>query len=181
MIIRQAQITDAPLVARLQVKAWRDLLRGRVADKFLVGLSYDKQTDFCLRTLGRGAGSKFMYLAELQPGQVVGFLSGGPARSDNQDIMGDVYTLFVLEEYRNQGVGTLLFSAAARRFAQDGFRSFAVSVLEINPSRAFFEKMGGQVLDERVAELEGNSYVQVSYEWPLNSCALDRSVQQYAG
>ncbi len=46
-----------------------------------------------------------------------------------------------------------------------GFASMAVWVLALNPSRKFYEALGGKILAEQEIERGGESFVEIAYGW----------------
>jgi hypothetical protein len=47
-----------------------------------------------------------------------------------------------------------------------GFGSMAVWVLELNPSRRFYECLGGKAIGHQQIERGGQTFVEVAYGWP---------------
>ena len=46
-----------------------------------------------------------------------------------------------------------------------GFKSMAVWVLARNPSRKFYERLGGRVITEQQIERGGEPYTEIAYAW----------------
>ena len=72
--------------------------------------------------------------------------------------------LFVLSEYRGQGIGRALLSSVAKLAQQRGAGRLEWSVLDWNESAiAFYEKMGAEVLpDWRICRVTGSAIAQLS-------------------
>jgi GNAT superfamily N-acetyltransferase len=58
----------------------------------------------------------------------------------------DVAGLFVLPRYRRRGIGTALLVRAARWLQEDGISRVTADCHARDPSRGFFERMGGVVI-----------------------------------
>jgi GNAT superfamily N-acetyltransferase len=87
-----------------------------------------------------GAGSVFV--ADSGNG-LVGFSICGPERSGHTVYRGELYAIYVLEQYQGKGLGRQLFDAVRSRLVRDGFDSMLLWVLDRNPACAFYERMGG--------------------------------------
>ncbi len=66
-----------------------------------------------------------------------------------------MHALRVAQRYHGQGVGRQLFTAVAARLRQEGFICLVVWVLAENPARGFYERLGGELVDERRVEWPG--------------------------
>jgi GNAT superfamily N-acetyltransferase len=84
--------------------------------------------------------------------------------------------LFVLPEYRRQGIGKLLLSHLAVRAAGEGCGRLEWSVLDWNaPAIAFYERMGAEVLpDWRICRVTGASLEQ----WAVTKTSGDEGVDE---
>ena len=103
------------------------------------------------------------------PPRVVGFVTGGPARRGRRPDglgEGEIETLYVLDDWRERGLGRRLMRAAAAHLAASGCRSAFVWVLRENPSRWFYERLGGRVAAEATVRVAGTAVVQMAYVWP---------------
>lgn len=72
--------------------------------------------------------------------------------------------LFVLPEYRRQGIGKALLTNLANQAVSRGCRRLEWSVLDWNePAIAFYRRMGASVLDDwRICRAEGESLSQLA-------------------
>ena len=73
--------------------------------------------------------------------------------------------MYLLEGVQRQGLGTLLIRRFVRELRSVGFNSMAVWVLARNPSRRFYEALGGRPITERQIERGGEAYVEIAYGW----------------
>ena len=79
---------------------------------------------------------------------------------------GEIETLYVLDDWRERGLGRRLMRVAAAHLAASGCKSAFVWVLRENPSRWFYERLGGRVAAEATVRVGGTSVVQMAYVWP---------------
>ncbi len=106
-------------------------------------------------------------VAELPSGRIVGFATGGPRRgSAYADYGGELYTLYLLREHQRAGIGRRLFGSVARGLAEGGITSLLAWVLARNPSRHFYESVGGKLLGSQEIEIGGVRLEEVAYGWP---------------
>ncbi|MDA0262323.1 MAG: GNAT family N-acetyltransferase [Proteobacteria bacterium] len=161
--IRTAVPGDAERIAHVYVDTWRDAYPGMLPDKVLIGLSEPRHTTFWERQI-RSANDIVLVAEDSQSG-VVGFGSAGRIRDRKLGRDGEVYTLYLLADWRNQGIGRALVVGLFRAMAERGYASAVIWVLADNPSRFFYETMGGQLMAEKVEELWGAPVRQFAYGW----------------
>ena len=188
--IREARRDDAAGIARVHVESWRTTYRGILPDDYLASLSYADREALWGRWLdAAAAGARAVFVAEdiaaesapagtsdAPPGQtapanspanspIVGFASGGRPGRDVTDFDGELYMVYLLQSHQRRGVGKALFRRVVDWLIQDGRQSLFVWVARDNPSRAFYEAMGGRLVRERRAELFGQQIDEVAYGW----------------
>jgi GNAT superfamily N-acetyltransferase len=166
-IIRVAAPADAHGIAAVHVASWRTTYRGIVPQAYLDGLSVDARALTWQRQLGNAADHTCTYIVEDDGERIIGFAGGGPPRDGNPAYAGELYAIYLLRECQRQGIGRRLVRAVAERLAHEGMRSMLVWVLEDNPSRRFYEALGGVLLPERqYFERGGARLAEVCYGWP---------------
>ena len=77
--------------------------------------------------------------------RIVGFSSFGPVRDEGENrlLTGEIYSIYVLEEFWNLGIGRTLMENSLTALERDGFGSVKVWVLETNQRAiSFYEKFG---------------------------------------
>lgn len=166
MRIREAVLADAAAIARVHVDSWRTTYRGIVPDGYLASLSYEQRERVWQGNLSAARAEEFVYVAEKDGGPVVGFASGGPQNSGDAEYAGELYAIYLLASYQGQGIGRQLVRAIARQLLQADLPSMLVWVLVSNPSRSFYEALGGKELYEKPITIGGASLVEVAYGWP---------------
>jgi len=68
---------------------------------------------------------------------------------------GEIETLYVLDDFRDQGAGRQLLSASAAFLALLGCRTAFAWVLRENPARWFYERTGARLAAEETARFAG--------------------------
>lgn len=166
MIIRAARPGDAGGIARVHVQSWRTTYRGLVPDEYLSKLSVEARERFWTRLLEHPTADQVVLVAEDQSGAIAGFVSGGPQRDEALSYRGELYAIYLLEEAQGQGIGRRLMQGFARELHAAGYRDLVLWVLSTNPSRRFYEHMGGQFVATKAVEFGGAPLEEAAYGWP---------------
>lgn len=163
MIIREAKVEDAAGMARVQVDSWRTTYTGILSDEELSYLSYEDSERRWRTFIFRGTEPRnmsYFFVAENEAGQIVGYISGGRTKEYDPDFQGELFAIYILQEYQRQGIGRRLTEALVEKLLQVEMTSMIVWVLAKNPSRHFYETLGGQPIrrDEQESRM-------ISYGW----------------
>lgn len=176
MNVREATPTDVAAIAKVHVDSWRTTYAGIVPDKYLSDLSYKDHEGFWEAILSpKYAETNYVYVAEDDEGNVVGFSSGGPERDGGAEYDGELYTVYLLAEHQRNGLGRRLTLAVADRLRREGFASMLLWVLKDNPACQFYEKLGGKPVKEEDANLGGTDLAGVAYAWSDINALLDQA------
>jgi L-amino acid N-acyltransferase YncA len=169
--IRLATVEDANAIAKTHVASWKAAYPGIVPQEYIDSLSIDEFADRWQNRLITPSGMK-IYVADCV-GTICGFASGGPARAEMPGFSGELYAIYLNPEACFKGIGSRLFWGIAKELQSSGHRSMYVWVLRDNPSRGFYERMGGNFLDAAEIEIGGKTLTEVSYGWQdLTAAAL---------
>ncbi|WP_080846124.1 GNAT family N-acetyltransferase [Cytobacillus gottheilii] len=160
MKIRKAVIEDAPKIAQIHVDSWRETYKGIVADSYLEDLSYENREKMWNSIIPHAT----VYVAENELQEVVGFANCGKERSgDYQGYTGEIYTLYLLKKEHGKGLGKALFQHCREEMIDKGMNSFMLFVLADNPTRTFYEKLGGKELERLNIEMGGEQLEEIAY------------------
>jgi GNAT superfamily N-acetyltransferase len=162
--IRPAEPDDAPEIASVHVRAWRETYKGIVDQPFLDAMDIEARTRRWREGLAKRAAGTFV---AVEGGRVAGFASIGPARDPQRDGQAELYAIYLDPPRRGRGIGRLLFAEAARYAAKNGFAVLFVNVLEANlPAQAFYERMGGRrSADGHEITIGERRFAESRYEW----------------
>lgn len=166
--LRLARIADAPAIARVHVETWRSAYAGLVPDAYLVGMTESGQAQAWQQRLIKPDEVSSTIVAEVAPrgvSQVVGFGDCGPSRSRQVSCDGEVYALYVALDWQGHGIGRALLRRCFSELAKAGFSSAAVWVLSENPSRFFYEAMGGRRVAEDSRVFANKPLSETAYAW----------------
>jgi ribosomal protein S18 acetylase RimI-like enzyme len=178
--IRPAAPDDAAAIARVHVDTWRTAYRGLMPAAFLAQLSYEKRAAFWRETLaGGGPNAAESVQVAVAGGEVVGFVSVGPARASfREPVDGELFALYLLEAHQGRGAGRALFEAGRRALAAAGYARFALWVLTGNGALGFYERLGGRLVGEATAEFGGATLPKVALAWDLAPRASQAATAQ---
>ena len=165
IVIRPARESDAPGIARVHVDAWRSTYRGLVPDAYLDGLQSEPRERFWRTTLANADAPERVVVAQDAGGEIVGFAAGGPERAGGALYGGELYAIYLLATQQRLGLGRRLALAIVRQLLETGHDAMLVWVLANNPSRGFYEALGGQYVGSKSVELGGVALDEVAYGW----------------
>ena len=177
--LRPAGLNDAGAIARAHVTTWRAAYAGLVPDAYLVGMTEVGQMRSWRRLLGRPQAEETILVAEVESAnnaanstssaaggpELVGFGSCGPSRPYGLPYRGEVFTLYVMDDWQGQGIGRALIRALFTDLVARGKRDALIWVLSANPSRFFYEAVGGSPVAERKEAFAGAKLDETGYAW----------------
>ena len=184
--IRRARPSDAIAIGAVHVAAWRSTYPGILPDGFLARLSVPRQAAHYDAAI-RSSTGVFVAVAsgtDVPPGsgaRIIGFATAGRARGGEFARRlgeGEVETLYVLDDWRDRGVGRKLLRAAAAHLAEMGCKSCFVWVLRDNPSRWFYQRLGGKPVAEAMIQVAGQRVSQTAFVWDPIERLLAASPQE---
>ena len=155
-------MSDAPDIARVQVETWRSAYVGIVPDEHLATLDLVERESVWRMLIADE--TQITYVAEHNGDGIVGFVNGGPPRDDTGHT-GELYGIYVLESYQQQGIGHKLVEQFCAWLLSQGPATMYMWVFEDNPSRRFYESLGGTEFSRRIMTVRGCDLVVVAYGW----------------
>ena len=164
ILIRLAVVSDAAGVARAHVNAWRETYRGQIPDEFLASLSSERRQARWEQDLAPQDERVVTFVTEWA-GEIVGFVTVGPERGSLPAYDGELWGIYLLGKCQGRGLGRELFLTGARHLRDCGFQRMMLWVLDTNPTRGFYEHMGGKLAGEQPIEIGGATYREVAYGW----------------
>ena len=171
---RKARVADAIAIGAVHVAAWRSAYPGILPDSYLARLSVSRQAAFYDAAIRGGTGVTVATAsgADVPAGsspRIIGFTTAGRARkaevAGRRLAEGEVETLYVLDDWRDRGVGRRLMRASASHLVDIGCKSAFVWVLRDNPSRWFYQRLGGRPVAEQMIQFAGQKVPQTAFVW----------------
>lgn len=175
--VREALLLDSAAIARVHVDSWRTAYKDIVFEKFLADLSYSERENKWSTRIGKQGN--FVFVAEdiqnrVPEKSIVGFASGGANRSKEDEYTGELYSIYILDEYRGKGIGKNLLRSLVPKLLDHELNSMLVWVLAKNPYLRFYVKLGGQYVRSREIDIGGTNYEVAAYGWKDVSSLLSK-------
>lgn len=176
--LRAARREDSRALAQVHIDTWRHTYAGMVPDQYLASMTLDEQARSWRHWINTCSPRESILLVETLPedgalaqSRIVGFGHAGPSRDRNLPHSGEVYTLYVDIDWQGRGIGRQLLDRLFTGLIEAGMESAVIWVLAKNPSRFFYEAVGGQRIAERQERFAGVLLDEVAYTW-ADSAAL---------
>jgi GNAT superfamily N-acetyltransferase len=142
VLCRPATPADVPAIAAVRIRSWQAAYRGSVPQAYLDALDVDAE-------IGRRQNRPLdgQHVAEAG-GSVVGWLSVGPYRADEDEQLpgpscGEVGAIYALPEFWGRGVGRRLLAYGLGELRRLGLSPVLLWVLVANErARRFYERAG---------------------------------------
>ncbi|MFL5257924.1 MAG: GNAT family N-acetyltransferase [Rhodopila sp.] len=172
--LRKARVADAIAIGAVHVAAWRSAYPGILPDSYLAKLSVSRQAAHYDAAIRGGTGVMVATASgvDVPAGsgpRIIGFTTAGRARhaeiGGKRLAEGEVETLYVLDDWRERGVGRRLMRASAAHLIEIGCKSAFVWVLRDNPSRWFYQHLGGKPVAEAFTQIAGHKIPQTAFVW----------------
>lgn len=176
MRIRPAKREDCQSLGEVVVGANRSAFEGRVPEQCLLELPVATSVTNWRRAFDSGAfdsGDQVLLVAQADLDGVVGFvLAGGYTagvfldRAISTGYPREIVSLHVAPGWQKRGVGRSLLAAAADWLVARHAKTLAVRVLEPNPNRAFYARLGARELGSQPYDWAGFATREMIYGWP---------------
>lgn len=164
-MIRRATKQDASGIAKVHVDTWKTTYKGIVPDDYLSSLSYDKREQMWKEIITQPEGNSHVWVLTDADERVIGFSSGGKNRDASLPFDGEIYAIYLQQEEHKRGQGKKLFLESLEQLYRDGFYQMILWVLEENPTKQFYEVMGGRPVAEKWEEIGGKQLKEIAYGW----------------
>jgi len=142
--VRDATVEDARGIARVHTRTWQAAYDHIFPTARLAGLVEDHRAEQWREWLSSPEERRHTLVVDVE-GEVVGFAHVGRTRDpeSNEDLVGELYAVYVLPEAWGRGIGRSLMAEVLRRLREDGFREAILWVIEDNPrTRRYYELAG---------------------------------------
>lgn len=163
IVVREAKIKDAPGIAKVHVDTRRITYKGIIPDDHLLKRTYEDTENRWANMISSPQIGEFVFVAEKNEREIVGFAS----TLDNNKGGGFdsiLSTLYISKDYQRQGIGQSLVMSAVSKLKEQHVKSMIVWVFSENPSRKFYERLGGKLVKEKMVN-EGKDILEVAYGW----------------
>ena len=149
----------------MHVLSWQTTYKGLLPDEFLRNLTVERRAEQWRAALTIHQDTNHIFVAETDEDGIVGFVASGAQREGRKDYTAEILAIYLTKASQGRGLGRLLFEAAVADLRQRGHPSMMLWVMAANPSRGFYERMGGLPIEEKDTELGGVMLKVVAYAW----------------
>ncbi len=168
MIIRQAKRSDIEQIAKVQVSSWNTTYRGILPDELIDSRTVENRIE-SMKTNWKGFHgdiiSRIVIVAETESDEIVGFAAGGDIFQGDYPYDAEGYAFYIIKEYQQKGIGTLLLKELVKFLLSFGFKSMIIWILEENPACKFYEKLGGVAKERKIDKFGEEEFSLVGYVW----------------
>lgn len=140
-LIRYANEEDSKVLGNIHSESWKKAYKAIIPDNILNNISAEKRERYFYRVLSEKLEMIALIFKE---GKAVGFITFGSCRDGDLDSSwGEIWGIYLLTEYWNQGLGTKLIHWGINELRNNGFSKISLWVLEKNiNARNFYKKLG---------------------------------------
>jgi len=173
--IRAARPVDAGHIAAVQIRTWQNVYANIFPAEKLAELDQDHlvRTERWHAIITKADPMPALLVAQTQAGKIVGFAGGGRQNDPNYPYDSEIFVIYILPEYQNQGLGRRLMGAAAGELDRLGFKSMMLWVLAENQnSRRFYEALGGKLIGQDEYVRWDQTYSIAAYAWESLSALI---------
>ncbi len=168
MSIRQAKRSDIQQMAEVLVSTWNTTYRGLFPDEVIDARTVESRIENISKNwkgFEEDLVSRILLVAENDAKEIVGLAAGGDIFHSGYSYDSEGYAFYILKEYQNQGIGTLLLKELVKFLLSMNFKSMIVWVLEDNPACKFYEKLGGVAKERKIEKYGEEEFNLVGYIW----------------
>lgn len=127
--IRTATLKDAESIAKIHVKAWQESYKGIISQTYLDEMPLQDRLDLRKRILSEHNPDSIHLVATIND-QIVGFCDAGPAFTESNLFHGEIYAVYLLNEYKHSGIGSTLITSAHTHLTQKKLLPYIAWVLK---------------------------------------------------
>ena len=165
-MIRKAFPADARGCATVNLLSWRSAYKGLIAEETLDKLNIDELEKKWVWRFGLDDPAVFCFVAENDEKEIIGYVLCGNNRHTEVAVERELMAIYILDEYRNAGLGKRMFILSVEKFIEQGVNSFVVFALNGNtPTRKFYESFLPDGNIEETIVIDSISYKHTGYFW----------------
>jgi GNAT superfamily N-acetyltransferase len=163
--IRPATPADAAAIAQVRVDAWRTTYKGMIPAAYLSAMKVEDSTALWAKVLTAAPNATSVFVA-VDGGTIVGFASGNMLPEPKHGLDAELSAVYLVDGAQRAGVGRRLVATVAAAQRAHGAHGLIVWVIAGNKAaRAFYEKMGAELLIEQPFTWDGMELVEAGYGW----------------
>ena len=160
-MIRKAEAKDAESIAKVIVEAWQSAYTGIIDPDFPGSMKTNKFVSIMENNISNNLETIFVYEED---DKIKGFISG--KKSDGKYDC-ETVGLYIIPEYQNQGTGKSLLDEMKNYFKSKSCKTMIIWTLLNAKNNVFYQKNGGEVLEEKDLEIGDKIYSGVGFVFQL--------------
>jgi len=159
----RADVNDARILGEIHSSSWKKAYRGIVPDEILDNISVEKSQKYFEKALSEGREEDYLVFAG---DKAVGLMCIGKCRDeDKDDTYGEIWTIYLLPEYWNKGIGSYFINWGLNELKNRNYKRVTLWVFEENlNARKFYEKMGFKYDGTKKEITIGKKLMELRYE-----------------
>ncbi|SEH95787.1 L-amino acid N-acyltransferase YncA [Halobacillus karajensis] len=163
--VRPARFEDAETIAEIHVNSWKSTYEDLIDEQDLSNTTLEHRIALWETVLKTPLNGQIAFVIENGEGDVVGFVSGGKERTKNYGYDGEIYAIYLLDEYQGKGYGKEMLKVFSEGMVAAGYKSLLVWVLTHNPSSQFYIKYGADPIEAEKVTIGQGTYEETAYGW----------------
>jgi len=170
LVIRPATPADAGAIAQVRVDAWRTTYKGMIPDAYLAAMKVEDSAALWERVLTAGPQNAIpnrtsVFVAANAQG-IVGFASGNMLAESKHGLDAELSAVYLIRDAQRAGIGQRLVATVAAAQRAHGATGLIAWVIAGNKAaRAFYERLGAELLIEQPFTWDGIDLVEAGYGW----------------
>lgn len=166
--IRKVEKKDLPFIVDIRIKGWQSAYKDVIDDEYLANLNNERNER--IAKMEAGYNENNFIVAELN-GEIVGFCRYITDNSFSPEVKGadcELTAIYVRPDLKYCGIGTKIFKYVMEDFQKQGKTKMILWCLKDNePSKKFYNKMGGKVIKEKTVEIGNKKYIECCFLYDL--------------
>ncbi len=163
--IRPATPADALAIAQVRVDAWRTTYKGMIPEAYLSAMKVEDSAALWEKILTAGPNTTSVFVAA-NAGGVVGFAGGHMLAEPKHGLNAELSAVYLMSQAQRAGIGQRLVATVAAAQRAHGATGLIVWVIAGNKAaRAFYEKLGAELLIEQPFTWDGMDLAEAGYGW----------------
>lgn len=164
-IIRKNELKDQEQMAHIKIDGWRTAYDKIIAAKYLNALDYKSQTERYINSFDE---YKDLVLVAVRNDEVLGYSCFDPKEKEEK-FDSELVSLYIKPSEKGKGIGTALVRETAKELIAQGKKNMIIWCLADNiKAIKFYEKLGGKKVEEKIAKIGDEKYLEYGYYFDLN-------------
>ncbi len=170
-IIKEIEKNDLYNYMFVNTYAWDETYRGIMADEFLDKIKNELnqnverlENKFDKTKIDEPNYKRYLLYVNEEP---VGIVAIGNSREEKYPKSGELQSLYLLNKAKKKGYGRILFEKAKQELKNMGFNDMIIYCLKDNPTKNFYEYLGGKLVFEKKRNIGGKDLIENVYYYHI--------------